>query len=308
MLRLAFKTVILILAVFAVFFVFSKFDNKNLDDESILRVTVAKDIKNLDYIFVGPSYVYNGIIPAQFDSLGLNTFNLGQATVGPCFSELLINDYIKASGSKPKNILLSMSYTTFSDVASDAWDKMPLHRYLNFPLSNEQVAGRYANINTYVKLLRNSFKKGLGNLAGRNAAAWNESTRERIRQQKGYAKNLDVYTPSQYLQERQLFLPYLKGAYSYEKEKLFFDIIDHCEKQNIHVVVIEPPTFRLKDFFTDKFKIEYEKMKEKISARGIELINPGPGMDSTCFKNLDHLNYKGARIYTGYLVSKLENS
>jgi len=301
------KTMSLGLAVFVVFFIFSQFDNKNKTETEVLRVTVAKNIKNLDYIFVGPSYVYNGIIPAAFDSLGLNTFNLGQAAVGPGFSELLIEDYIKASGSLPKTIVLSMSYTTFSDVASDPWGQFPIHRNLNFPLSNEVVSYKYAGFKEYIKLLRNGFKKGLVNVISSKTELL-ESSKGKIFKLKGYSKSMEVYTPAQYASEKKLFLPYLRGDYSNKKEELFLKIVKQYKDQNIRVVVIEPPTFKLKDFFTNEFKHRYKELKGKCAALGIDIVETNISLDSTCFKNLDHLNYRGARFYTQYLISKVVKS
>ena len=127
------------------------------------RLSVAPEYTELDYLFVGPSFMYAGLDPKQFVAKGKTAFNLGTMDAGPYYCDLIVDDYLATSGSQPKEILLCCSPLMFSNFA-DVWWRYPFHRYLNTPVSHEQVIMDYRPLRTVHRMYRESAQKGALNM------------------------------------------------------------------------------------------------------------------------------------------------
>jgi len=282
------------------------------DNRNVYRIEVSKHFDQLDYLFVGNSYTYSGIIPAYFDSLGLETYNLGIATAGIHYYELLIDDYLKQTSKKPRNLLLLITPMTFSN-QSDNWLAYPIHRYLDEPISNELITVKYRVGQSYFKMARKSAVNGISNLGIKYLGREPSTTllpdkvramKDSIMECKGFYQRDGTYNPSIYEKDKPLYLPLLDSSFPFDELN---DLINLCEKyaeKGIQVILYEMPTNKLQDFISKSYLANYEKAVLTLK-KSNRVIRNRLNLDSSYYCNIDHMNIKGATAYTQYLIEQL---
>src|SRR5262249_28716300 len=160
---------------------------------------------------------------------------------------------------------LSFSYITFSDLASDNWDKYPIHRYLAQPLSNEAVCLRYDGYSRYTSMVSNSLRKSINALWSRERGPTAAEYFAAIKQKdslKGYdARPLVVFTDSLYNADKIKYEGFLEDNFSTKRKDKLFELITSLEKQGIHVILLESPAFKIRNFFNDPYIADYERFR-----------------------------------------------
>ena len=95
MIRLGIKIAVMFGLAAGLIWLLSRNDNSRpLAQESVQRLSVAPEFTELDYLFVGPSFMYAGLDPKQFDAVGQSAFNLGTMDAGPYYSDLIVDDAV----------------------------------------------------------------------------------------------------------------------------------------------------------------------------------------------------------------------
>lgn len=309
MVKLTRKIVLLALPLIISLLLVERYDNSlPVIDASIARVKVAPTIDSLDYLFIGPSYCYDGIYTPMFDSLKKSTFILGVATAGPYFYDILIDDYLKSCKTKPKNILINISLATCSDVM-DNWSAYPIHRYLNNPISNESVYLNYAKFNDYKLLLRKSVKKSISNIfSNENNINKNfNKLKNDVLHTKGYSYTDQIVNDSMIKKSESVYKKFKTSIFNQKKARCLIDLVKKCKFKNIKVILFEIPTYKLKNYLTPKYINEYNVFKKEIVENNIVLIENGSGLNSSMyFSSIDHMNNNGAKFFTKNLIHKLE--
>jgi hypothetical protein len=304
MLKLLRKGLLLVAVLYVTTVLIAGLDNRHkISDSNILRIKAAERSGSLDVLFVGSSYVYSGIMTPKFDSAGVSSFNLGIATTGAFYTQLLAEDFLRASNTK--TICISIAYTTFSDLASDVWHQYPVHRYLNPPLSNEKVFLKYGGIESYFQMYRSSFRKGISNI-GNKTEGVDSGLLKDIVMTKGYEISCDTVTPELLSDEKKIFEDYRKSIFSERKARVFNAVIDTCIKHGISVILIEPPTYHLRDYFNEQYIKKYNQFKIELKKRTPIIECNNLVFDDTCFRNTDHMNVNGASKYTMYLLKQFK--
>lgn len=221
------------------------FDNiTHSNNLNILRIKNSRHFQELDYLFIGNSYTYSAINPQFFDSLNYKTYNLGIATAGACYYELIIDDYLKQAASFPKNIIVLISPMTFSD-KSDSWEAYPIHRHLNKPLSNKYILEKYKiGIGRYLKLLRKSSINGWKNVFKSLFSIDFEADGDG-KTYKGFEFVDDVYSQETYDKTLNLYLSLLKDKFPLEKLEYLINVAEGYKAQGINVIFHEIPSFKL---------------------------------------------------------------
>jgi len=294
--------------VFAIVFGISRFDNRFAPpDPNVVRMSVAAKFDKLDYLIVGPSYVYNAIDTRAFDRLTLRSYDLAVATAGPYYYELMINDYLGQTKVVPRTILLNISLITFCE-ESDNWINYPIYRYLHGPISNEDLFCRgYISMPEYVKITRASFKTGFAKLAGLDGKPGTglEAVRLETERFKGFVPKDEVYSDAILRRNIAVYEQCLACEFLEKKEAQLFKVIEECQSRGIKVIINEIPTFMLENFFNDIYKVRYKRLRSIIIDRHINFIENNLLLDRSCFSSPDHMNTKGAEIYTAYLINRL---
>jgi hypothetical protein len=277
-------------------------------DGSVARVKVAAELCPADYLFVGPSYCYNGIYIPAFDSLEQSAFILGVATAGPYYYEVLIDDYLKSCKVKPKTVCLSLNLATCSDVL-DNWTAYPIHRYLNEPLSNELVFYRYTNFKDYILLMRKSIKKTFSAVFEnkKELIAKRNKVEQYTSESRGFSGTDEIVNDSIIKANEHNYEKFKTTVFNNRKADHFIGLIKKYKDQNVNIVVFEIPTFKLKTYLTPQYLQDYNLFKHKLKELDINFVEDEKTVDDyRFFSSTDHMNSSGAIVFTRGLINKLE--
>jgi hypothetical protein len=290
----------------ALYFI-GRFDNKDRNmnpDHNVVKIEHIANFDSLNILFLGNSYCYSSIYCPLFDSLGRKTFNLGIATAGPDFYQLLLEEYLRSVSKKPDTIMLLISPTTFSTQADD-WRDYPIHRYFQHPLTNEQIAIKFKVYRDYPIMVFNSVRKGLNNLLSRNSST-NQVETKRIYKYRGLYVDSTVTSDSLENSIMNLFTPLLKDHFDESGSEQLEKLAHQIKSMGIKVIFFEPPTFHLKKYFSPVFLDHYERFCNKLS-KYYPVLRNNLNLDGQYFRNIDHTNTQGAYLYTSYLIENLSH-
>lgn len=280
------------------------FDNADKDfnsNSNIISLQKKASFDSLDILFVGNSYCYSGIQPSLFDSLGISTFNLGIATAGPVFYELIIRDYLNSVQRKPKFIFLLLSPMTFSGKA-DNFLAYPIHRYLNASFSNLEIAFKYNRMSDLPVLYRKSLKKGITNLLKKGPPIdYTDFYRF-----KGFLPDSQTVTKEIIEKDEHEYTSFAKDKFQDEKTNSLLGIINELELKGIQVVLFELPTHLLESYFNQDYLKEYESAIKNLGKQNTVLKIDRSSFTSDDFRNIDHLNSRGSELATLMLLDEIQ--
>jgi hypothetical protein len=305
--------------VFLFFFLFSaflvcigKFDNVGRSYNSnanIQKLTCMSSFDSLDILFVGNSYCYSGINPAYFDSVKLKTYNLGVATAGVNYYTVLINDYIRTVTKKPKSVFIVVSPFILSGKSDDALNN-PVYRFLNHPVSNEKYILSYdpGLIKSYPKICARSFARAAVSSFNFFTSKKNFSVRQNndMYLSKGFIASAKVNTLKDELKTNYLYEPLLKNKFNENKAQQLFALAEGLESENIKVVFFELPSNKLYSFFNKEYLAAYHSFLNALGDKFVYMpvkLN----LDSSYYRDQDHLNAKGAGLACKAIIAKIES-
>jgi hypothetical protein len=296
-----------IFIAFIGFYFTSKFDNSDHDftnDNNVLSLKYKNRFDSLDILFVGNSYCYSGIIPQYLDSINYRTYNLGISTAGAFFYELVVNEYLKNCKQQPKAIYFLISPTTFSTF-SDNFLAYPIHRYLEKPISNEEVTLKYNLHRTYIEMMHKSFKKGCKNILKNRQK---DDNYHELITSKGYIKSNDVCTQKIINQTQHLYYPLRSNVFSDHKLVYLLKYLRELrDKSKIEVVIFDLPTYKLEDYFNSPFILKYDSIKNNFK-KEFKFVALDSTLSNSNYQNIDHLNESGARVVTRRLINLIEST
>jgi len=279
-------------------------DRYSSSNSNIISLQIKSDYDNLDILFVGNSYCYSGVQPVLLDSIGLKSYNLGIATAGVEFYDLIINDYLEQVNNYPKTIFILLSPMTFSS-RSDNFSSYPIHRYLKSPFTNLELASKYKRYNDLVEMYKKSFKKSIVNIA---AGKGKSSQSESLAKSKGFVGSGVIVTPLIIDNDKYLYQPLISDKYEKTKVNFLFDMIKALQEKDIKIVFFELPANILNDYFNKDYLLSYEQVLNDIEKEHLLLrINESLFSDSN-YRNIDHLNNSGSIIATNELIGFIKKN
>jgi hypothetical protein len=292
-----------LLSLFVIIIFLSKFDNldkfKN-SNSNIVSLQRKSAIKDLDILFIGNSYCYSGIQPVLFDKIGINTLNLGIASAGPYFYELIVDDYLSHVSRPPVSIFILVSPMMFSS-QSDNFVEYPIHRYLENPVSHFTISHRYQQYSKLPKMYQKSIKRATLNIL-LNQSVVNDSFYIIDR---GFLKN-DIIVNQEIISADKKFYEKLSNeAIDLEKVRKLEQIINALEAKGIRVILFELPTYLLKNYFNQYYLKGYETVIKKIKLKNILFRIDETKFCANSYRNIDHMNTEGSIIATKLLISEI---
>ena len=303
--KLGMKVLVFGLIFFITLQIGGKFDNidqQNTNNPNIIRMANASRFDSLDILFVGSSACYSGINPLYFDSVGLRTYNLSVAAAGPYFYELLINDYLRCVTKKPKSVFIQVLPSTFmSDI--DNFSNIGIHRYLQYPVSNEKIAMAYNEWASYPSLLLKSFQKGIRNLVYIEKAS--PVIVKQTLSDKGFYRSDEISSEAGEAVESQSRSKWKQQQFDTAKFNYMYRYIDSLKKHSVKVVLFSVSMNKLSDFFSRQYMSDYRNAVSKISSDNLFLNTDQLLLDRSAYRDSDHLNTHGAAIVTKTLIGEI---
>lgn len=280
----------------------ARFDNRDAHSSSnnnIISLQNKHRFDSLDILFAGNSYCYSGVMPAVFDSLGIRTFNMGIATCGTQFYDLVLPDYINHCRQQPKVVCLLLAPIMFADEA-DNFSEYPIHRYLAAPISNEALTGRYLLLGDYIPLTVHSFKKGTTNLTQKQP----DTDISKFLLTKGYIPTDKVAELPDIEKAARLYANLKKQAFRADRFAQMKRFASDLKARGIQPVFFELPTNRLVDFFTEEYLLAYRNAVNELGKT--ERVFPAITLPRDSFyRDIDHLNSSGAYLATQNLLANI---
>jgi hypothetical protein len=288
-------------------FVMGRFDNidyRNSDNLNILRLKHSGEFDAIDMLFVGSSLVYNSIDPEIFSEQGFSIYNLGSPSAGPLFYQLITEDYLAAVKTPPKRILMHIDRVTFSPVV-DNWREYRVHRYLNTPLSNEALVLRFGTYGDYPKLFYNSAEMGLRNLVRWISGYYGSVDRPDVN--RGFQVSAEIMNKEVIKKQEPYMLPLRKAVFDPAKARYFLAYIKELRARGFDVVLFELPTNLLPTYFSAAYAADYRELKAELGREGFVVIPNELELGSEFYRNIDHLNARGAKVLSRDLLDTLVN-
>lgn len=286
----------------ALFSIYDNLDKSLSDNHNIISLQTKSKYDSLDILFLGNSYCYSSINTHAFDSLNLKTFNLGIATAGTEFYELVINDYFNNVNSYPDKVLILITPITFSS-KSDNFNAYPIHRYLENAKSNIEIAVKYNRcheiISMYKKSIEKAFKSTLKSIL-------TEKENKIRTNNKGYYPS-EIIVDDKIIEKTEHLYTSLKEEHFPEnKIKNLLRLAHIIEEKGSQVIFFELPTYKLNEYFNNDYLSKYRNGLDELSKK-YKLIN----IDKSLFKrdnfrNIDHMNSSGAKIASKDLIRQLQ--
>lgn len=285
--------------------VISNFDNTDRNtsnNNNIVSLREKAAYNNLDVLFLGNSYCYSAVDPSILETAGIKSYNLGVSTAGVEFYEILLDDYLVNAKSQPKVIFILVSPMTFSSKA-DNYSLYPIHRYLDEPLSNLEVAIKFGHYNRIFPMYRKSTDKGLTHLL-----SLEQEKRKPLNPDRGFISfdsNITV-NKSVIKETEDIYAPLLKEKFNKKKIKNLLNLSKKSRSNGMKVVYFELPTYKLKDYFSEDYLNEYQTSLEILEKEDCFLKIDENLFSTKNFRNTDHMNSSGAAIATKEIIKFID--
>ncbi len=283
-----------------------RYDNLIIDKRNIniARLLDVPNHRDLDYLVVGNSYGYSSVYPPLFDSLNLEIYHYGIPGAGPIYYDLLIRDYIKHVENKPKFILIAISPTIFSTL-SDKWHLAPYHKFLQAPLSHEHILRLYdLDFDKYLKATQGSFVRGLHWMRSRERTDIDELI-SKSNDYKGFYYRYDTFSNDLYRNSYQSYTSTLNDKFPQVKADQFVRMLSFIINEGMEPVIFETPRNRVDEFFSPDYLNAYFELLDQLKESDFKVLENELELDSTHYRDMDHLNHNGAIVFTKQLINRL---
>ena len=281
---------------------FDNLDKSKSNNVNIAKLYYQSHFDSLDILFLGNSFCYSGINPSYFDSIHLNTFNLGIATAGVNFYSLICKDYLSSVKQKPKAVFILISPIIFYKNSDDIVD-YPIHRYLNNPISHESYIYNYQPelLNSYPKILTKSFVKFFYALFSRGN---NHLPLDSLKKSKGFIPSEEKYSRIKENAFNPLYEDYKYDVFVSKKKQILLDLTSFLLKNNIKVVFFELPSNKLDTYFSPTYMKDYNSFLNTLQSKYL-LIRNHIVLDEIYYRDTDHLNTNGAKLASLNLINEI---
>ena len=280
---------------------YDNLDKLTSQNHNIISLQTKSLYDSLDILFVGNSYFYSSINTNYLDSLNVSSFNLGIATAGVEFYDLLLVDYFNNIDIEPKKTVLLITPMTFSS-KSDNFISYPIHRYLENELSNLDIVFRYNKFDDLFLMYKESTFKAYKNITNKLPKLSNTKRYNN----KGFKKSYEVFNENKISKTGHLYLQFKTDVFDLSKVDKLLQIAKGLKQKNTEVIFLELPTNILNKYFNTNYILGYQKAVDKIKKSFTFISIESKLFSKSNYRNIDHMNVSGATIATKEIVRLLE--
>jgi hypothetical protein len=250
------------------------------------RLKEAKEIENVDILFIGSSHTYRGFDNRIFQKAGLKTFNLGSSSQTPIQTLALLNRYLDRLN--PKTIIFEVYPITFTiDGVESSLDIIANDKN---DFESIKMAFKQNHIKVYNSLIYGFYR----DIFGRNSSI-----------QEAAQKIDDKYISGGYVETKIKCFKhkdYKKQSWNFKDAqfKSFQSIIENIKARKIKLILVQAPiTQDLYNSYTNNIDFD-NRMKtygDYYNFNNIVALD-----DSLHFYDSNHLNQNGVDIFNKKLI------
>lgn len=288
--------------------------------------------ENIDILFVGSSHCYRSIIPSVIDEeMNCHSFNAGSSAQRMDGSLALVKECLNYY--EPKEIVLDIYYDMIDTIAHSEREELRstyvLSDYMRFSINKISYLLQASSMDKYV----NSFivgRRDWKNLLdfGYVSELWSKKSSDNY---KNYIWTLDEADEGYYVDRGYVAfdgkaetseLSYTDSdnihiemnKFTDEWQEELEEIIELCNENNIKLTIVAAPLPEYTYTLIDNYEEYAEYMKNMLNDYKVSYIDFNlaeykiDSITDDCFKDKDHLNSKGANIYSARLAKILSNA
>jgi hypothetical protein len=279
--------------------------------------------EDIDLFFLGASHAYRSFDPEIFDKrLNINSFNIGSSSQNPIDSYYILNEVLRYK--KPKMVVLEVTWLTMEgndyeyNSATYNYDFMKfstnkinylfngfeLDQYIKANLLSVRYHENYKDSKTVKENIENKFINKI-------IPYKHEIMNEEYYKDKGFVASQKEVSYAKLINENQ-FNDYRGFNFNDRRLNYFKKIIKLCKENNIEIILVTAPI----PIESIRKVSDYEKIHNFISGIAKEddveyldfnLVNRNYiSFRNQCFKDDNHLNFKGAKIMSNLLVDYID--
>jgi hypothetical protein len=258
--------------------------------------------RNVEIVFVGNSRCITSFMPKRYQVKGIEAINLGlHGHPSLSFVENRVSDYLKRNKKQPKVICINFDVFTVSKKQKSILMKDRFARYAFMPREENLIMLDYFGFNWAERFIPAfallKYRKLSDALFLNNQSQWLSIGMETESQQ--ICDNLQIHSSEE-----------VKSNYRKKKdddilisELRSLDI--KFKKMGITLVAIQVPVFET--IYNNRFKAT-EKICQVVGVPFIDLAIERYNNDCSLFKDLNHLNTKGARLISDSVARYLQSN
>jgi hypothetical protein len=186
---------------------------------------------------------------------------------------------------------------------SDNFNAYPIHRYLENEKSHIELAQQFNKGKDLVVLHKQSIEKFIGFLPKWKQLKGKIDNRQN---NKGFKPSLKIVDNKTIKKEQYLYTPFQQETFN---PKIIQDLLilsNKLEKKGSKVIFFELPTYLLEEYFNQDFLAEYKKGLKKLQSQFPLISVDRKLFNSSHYRNIDHMNNKGAYITTMEILNQLK--
>jgi hypothetical protein len=253
------------------------------------RLNEAKQVKNVDVLFLGSSHAYRGFDTRIFKNAGYKTFNLGTTAQTPIETRVLLKRYIK--DFNPKLIVFEVFQETFTkDGVESSLDILANDKN---DINSVKMAFCLNSKLTYNSLIYSFYRQILKK---------NICKEERNRGFDHYIDGGFVEKDIMYFKDS---VQYYTQAWIWNEEQfdVFEEILSDLKEKNIKTIIVQLPINKvLYDSYTNNYYFDSIMQKYGNYYNYNTLIELD---DSLHFFDDDHMNQLGVSIFNNEFIEIL---
>jgi len=197
-----------------------------------------KDSTYYDIIYIGNSTVHFGINPYYIDSITrLKSYNIGYGGAHIETMSMLLHGYLQHH-PKPKAILLSIDYSTFTPTNDEADPCLFFYYLQNQPVADYLSAKGYkVGLIKIMPFLKYSYFDDYNRTSIFTGLFHQSPFKKHATIYNGFLSDTFDSVESANLEADK------KPLADKKKATLFYQLLEYCKEENIHVICIFPPRF-----------------------------------------------------------------
>jgi poly-D-alanine transfer protein DltD len=254
------------------------------------RINEIKNYGDVDILVLGPSGAYRGFDPRIFGKKNIKLFNLGSSSQTPIQTEILINRYLDKL--KPKIVLYVVNPDMFGDKGIESTVDLVSSDDIDF--DELMIFMKTYNINVYNTIMYTLYKQHLNkDNCSEIASKINDDT---------YIKGGFVEKSMKVFNDTKTY-PSIQVKIIKNQMKSFENILFKLKKQNIKVILIQPPlTKNYYNSFVNK-----ERMNQFFTKLHYKYINLNTTLpfEDKYFYDYGHLNQPGVEKFNKCIIDSL---